>query len=136
LFSTGNISHCCLVHHAVVMLVIVSGKDIDSIRVVVCGCGAAGFTCAKYFVSLGVKKDNMIAVDVQVGRSAAFITASTANPLPACTGSQQDFWGSCPCPAWHASCQPSFPGSYTQGSGTSPSKGLGTLCDQSLIRCG
>lgn len=44
-----------------------AGKDIDSVKVVVCGCGAAGFTCAKYFVSLGVKKDNLLAVDVKVG---------------------------------------------------------------------
>ncbi|KAF6255167.1 hypothetical protein COO60DRAFT_246764 [Scenedesmus sp. NREL 46B-D3] len=41
------------------------GKDISSIRVVVCGCGAAGFTCAKYFVSLGVQQQNLIAVDVK-----------------------------------------------------------------------
>jgi malate dehydrogenase (oxaloacetate-decarboxylating)(NADP+) len=31
-------------------------KKIENIKVVVCGCGAAGFTCAKYFISLGVKK--------------------------------------------------------------------------------
>jgi malic enzyme len=44
-----------------------AGKDISSIRVVVCGCGAAGFTCAKYFVSLGVQQQNLLAVDVKVG---------------------------------------------------------------------
>jgi malic enzyme len=43
-----------------------AGKDISAIRVVVCGCGAAGFTCAKYFVSLGVQQQNLIAVDVKV----------------------------------------------------------------------
>jgi len=48
--------------------------------VVVCGCGAAGFTCAKYFVSLGVKKENLIAVDVQVGRAAGLSTATL--PIP------------------------------------------------------
>jgi hypothetical protein len=42
-----------------------AGKEIAEVRVVVCGCGAAGFTCAKYFVSLGVKKENLLAVDVQ-----------------------------------------------------------------------
>lgn len=43
-----------------------AGKEINNVRVVVCGCGAAGFTCAKYFVSLGVKKENLLAVDIQV----------------------------------------------------------------------
>jgi malate dehydrogenase (oxaloacetate-decarboxylating)(NADP+) len=41
-------------------------KDIGDIRVTVCGCGAAGYTCAKYFVPLGVKKENVIAVDLHV----------------------------------------------------------------------
>jgi len=40
-------------------------KNIQDIKVVVCGCGAAGFTCAKYFISLGVKKENLIALDVK-----------------------------------------------------------------------
>ncbi|KAK9823565.1 hypothetical protein WJX72_003837 [[Myrmecia] bisecta] len=40
-------------------------KDITEVKAVVCGCGAAGFTCARYFVSLGVQPENMIAVDVQ-----------------------------------------------------------------------
>ena len=41
------------------------GKNIQEIRVVVSGCGAAGFTCAKYFISLGVKPENLIATDVK-----------------------------------------------------------------------
>jgi len=49
------------------------GKRPEDIRVVVSGCGAAGFTCAKYFISLGVKKENIIACDingtVHVGRA-------------------------------------------------------------------
>mmetsp|Transcript_16349 Transcript_16349/g.38821 ORF Transcript_16349/g.38821 Transcript_16349/m.38821 type:complete len:753 (-) Transcript_16349:799-3057(-) len=40
-------------------------KDISQIRVTVCGCGAAGFTCAKYFRSLGVQRENLICVDVK-----------------------------------------------------------------------
>lgn len=40
-------------------------KDISEIKVVVSGCGAAGFTCAKYFISLGVKRENLIAVDIK-----------------------------------------------------------------------
>ena len=38
-------------------------KKIHEIRVTVCGVGAAGFTCAKYFRSLGVKPENIICVD-------------------------------------------------------------------------
>lgn len=49
---------------------LLAGKDISAIRVVVCGCGAAGFTCAKYFVSLGVQQQNLIAVDVKVSAAA------------------------------------------------------------------
>eukprot|EP00873_Tetraselmis_striata_P023794 jgi/Tetstr1/444058/TSEL_031996.t1 len=40
-------------------------KEISQIKVVVCGCGAAGFTCAKYFLSLGVKKKNLICIDLK-----------------------------------------------------------------------
>jgi len=38
-------------------------KDIGDIRVVVSGKGAAGFTCAKYFVSLGVPRANVLICD-------------------------------------------------------------------------
>ena len=41
-------------------------------KVVVSGCGAAGFTCALYAIHLGVPKENIIACDVhgtvRVGR--------------------------------------------------------------------
>eukprot|EP00193_Tetraselmis_chui_P011665 CAMPEP_0177786974 /NCGR_PEP_ID=MMETSP0491_2-20121128/21218_1 /TAXON_ID=63592 /ORGANISM="Tetraselmis chuii, Strain PLY429" /LENGTH=905 /DNA_ID=CAMNT_0019308239 /DNA_START=168 /DNA_END=2886 /DNA_ORIENTATION=- len=40
-------------------------KEISQIKVVVCGCGAAGFTCAKYFLSLGVQRKNLICIDVK-----------------------------------------------------------------------
>lgn len=39
-------------------------KKIEDIKVVVCGVGAAGFTCARYFISLGVKRENLYAVDI------------------------------------------------------------------------
>jgi len=42
-----------------------TGKQIDEIRVVFSGAGAAGFSCAKYFLSLGVKPDNLIMTDVK-----------------------------------------------------------------------
>eukprot|EP00803_Ostreobium_quekettii_P010906 evm.model.scf_584.3 EVM.evm.TU.scf_584.3 scf_584:43334-50562(-) len=38
-------------------------KEIADVRVVVCGVGAAGFTCAKHFLALGVQLKNMLAVD-------------------------------------------------------------------------
>lgn len=40
-------------------------KRIEDIKVVVSGCGAAGFTCAKYFISLGVKPENLVACDIR-----------------------------------------------------------------------
>jgi malate dehydrogenase (oxaloacetate-decarboxylating)(NADP+) len=38
-------------------------KPLDSMRVVFSGAGAAGFTCAKYFLSLGVRKENLVLTD-------------------------------------------------------------------------
>jgi malate dehydrogenase (oxaloacetate-decarboxylating)(NADP+) len=40
------------------------GKRPEDVRVVVCGCGAAGFTCAIHFVVLRVKPENIICVDL------------------------------------------------------------------------
>jgi len=38
-------------------------KDIKNIRIVFSGAGAAGFTCAKYLLNLGVSKEQIIMVD-------------------------------------------------------------------------
>src|SRR5210317_325901 len=38
-------------------------KDIDKIKVVYSGAGAAGIACAKLYISLGVKPENMLMVD-------------------------------------------------------------------------
>lgn len=38
-------------------------KTIEQIRVVFCGAGAAGFSCANYLLNLGVQKKNLIMVD-------------------------------------------------------------------------
>lgn len=46
-------------------------KNIEDVTVVICGVGAAGFTCAKYFRSLGVQRENLVCVDVQVCTSDA-----------------------------------------------------------------
>jgi len=39
-------------------------KRIDNVHVVMCGAGSAGFTCAKYFINLGVKRENLLVLDV------------------------------------------------------------------------
>ncbi|MBN2448633.1 MAG: NADP-dependent malic enzyme, partial [Phycisphaerae bacterium] len=42
---------------------ILQGKKLEDIRVVLSGAGAAGIACAKFYVSLGVRKENLILVD-------------------------------------------------------------------------
>jgi malate dehydrogenase (oxaloacetate-decarboxylating)(NADP+) len=39
-------------------------KRIEEVRVVFSGAGAAGFACAKFFVSLGVSRENLVLTDV------------------------------------------------------------------------
>jgi malate dehydrogenase (oxaloacetate-decarboxylating)(NADP+) len=41
----------------------INGKKIDEIRVVFNGAGAAGISCARLFVELGVKKENLLMCD-------------------------------------------------------------------------
>jgi malate dehydrogenase (oxaloacetate-decarboxylating)(NADP+) len=41
------------------------GKKIDQVRVVFSGAGAAGIACAKFYVTLGVKKENLVLVDTK-----------------------------------------------------------------------
>jgi len=38
-------------------------KPLDTMRVVFSGAGAAGFTCAKYFLSLGIRRENLLLTD-------------------------------------------------------------------------
>ena len=40
------------------------GKDLAELKIVFSGAGAAGFTAAKYFVTLGARKENVIMTDV------------------------------------------------------------------------
>lgn len=42
-----------------------AGKRIDEVKVVFCGAGAAGIACAKLYLALGVKKENLILVDTK-----------------------------------------------------------------------
>jgi len=41
----------------------IAGKKIDRIRVVVSGAGASAIACTKFYISLGVKKENVLLVD-------------------------------------------------------------------------
>ena len=41
----------------------ISGKDLSKCKLVVSGAGAAGIACAKFFVRLGIKRENVIMVD-------------------------------------------------------------------------
>jgi malate dehydrogenase (oxaloacetate-decarboxylating)(NADP+) len=41
----------------------ITGKKIEEIRMVVCGAGAAAISCSRLYVSLGVKKENIVMVD-------------------------------------------------------------------------
>jgi malate dehydrogenase (oxaloacetate-decarboxylating)(NADP+) len=41
----------------------ITGKKIDEIKLVVCGAGAAAISCSRLYLSLGVKKENIVMVD-------------------------------------------------------------------------
>ena len=41
----------------------VAGKKLDEVRVVFCGAGASGIACATFYISLGVKPENLLMVD-------------------------------------------------------------------------
>lgn len=43
----------------------ITGKQIDKIRVVVSGAGASGIACSKFYVSLGVKTENVMLCDTK-----------------------------------------------------------------------
>jgi malate dehydrogenase (oxaloacetate-decarboxylating)(NADP+) len=41
----------------------ITGKKIGEIKLVVCGAGAAAISCSRLYISLGVKKENIVMVD-------------------------------------------------------------------------
>ena len=41
----------------------ITGKKIDEIKLVVCGAGAAAISCSKLYLSLGIRKENIVMVD-------------------------------------------------------------------------
>jgi malate dehydrogenase (oxaloacetate-decarboxylating)(NADP+) len=40
-----------------------TGKKIEDLKIVVCGAGAAAISCSRLYVSLGVRKENLVMVD-------------------------------------------------------------------------
>ena len=52
----------------------ISGKKIDEVKVVINGAGAAGIACGRFYISLGIKKENIIMCDskgvIYKGRTA------------------------------------------------------------------
>ncbi len=43
----------------------VVGKRLDEVKVVFCGAGASGIACAKFYLALGVKPENLLMVDTK-----------------------------------------------------------------------
>jgi malate dehydrogenase (oxaloacetate-decarboxylating)(NADP+) len=43
----------------------ITGKKIGEVKLVVCGAGAAAISCSRLYVSLGVKKENIVMVDTK-----------------------------------------------------------------------
>jgi malate dehydrogenase (oxaloacetate-decarboxylating)(NADP+) len=43
----------------------VAGKRIDEVKVVFCGAGASGIACATFYLSLGVRPENLLMVDTK-----------------------------------------------------------------------
>jgi malate dehydrogenase (oxaloacetate-decarboxylating)(NADP+) len=41
------------------------GKKMEALRVAISGAGAAGFSCARYFLSLGVRRENLVLSDIK-----------------------------------------------------------------------
>ena len=41
----------------------ITGKAIDKLKLVVCGAGAAAISCSRLYISLGVKRENIVMVD-------------------------------------------------------------------------
>jgi len=41
----------------------ITGKKIENIKLVVCGAGAAAISCSRLYISLGIKRENIVMVD-------------------------------------------------------------------------
>ena len=50
---------------ALVNAVEIVGKKLDQVKVVFCGAGASGIACAKFYLLLGVRPENLIMVDTK-----------------------------------------------------------------------
>jgi len=47
------------------------GKKIDTVKVVFSGAGAAGIACARFYITLGVRRENLILCDTKGSSTAA-----------------------------------------------------------------
>jgi malate dehydrogenase (oxaloacetate-decarboxylating)(NADP+) len=43
----------------------ITGKKIESIKMVVCGAGAAAISCSRLYLKLGIKKENIVMIDTK-----------------------------------------------------------------------
>ena len=43
----------------------ITGKKIDQIKIVVCGAGAAAISCSRLYLTMGVKRENIVMVDTK-----------------------------------------------------------------------
>jgi malate dehydrogenase (oxaloacetate-decarboxylating)(NADP+) len=41
----------------------ITGKKIEDVKIVVCGAGAAAISCSRLYISLGIRKENIVMVD-------------------------------------------------------------------------
>ena len=41
----------------------ITGKKIENVKMVVCGAGAAAISCSRLYISLGIKRENIVMVD-------------------------------------------------------------------------
>ena len=41
----------------------ITGRKIEDLKMVVCGAGAAAISCSRLYVSLGVRKENIVMCD-------------------------------------------------------------------------
>lgn len=73
--GTAIISGAALVNGSMLQ-----GKKLGDLRIVVCGAGAAGIACAKFYVALGARMENILLVDSKgvVSKSRQDLTAEKA----------------------------------------------------------
>src|SRR5712692_2060413 len=59
----------------------VAGKRIDKVRIVISGAGASALACAKFYLSLGVKRENVLLVDTKGVLTQRMVQSMAKNPI-------------------------------------------------------